>query len=126
MDRPSGNTYVAGQMEEKELLKKEKKKGGLSKEQGKKLATYETKHAKFVNVQINELLRVIELDSGPSPANGDDVVPREAPTSTETQMAIVIPCPNEYYHTIEGVLMGIPYDCLGILVSKNSRFPVDR
>ncbi|CAJ2512085.1 Uu.00g077100.m01.CDS01 [Anthostomella pinea] len=81
----------------------------------------------FGNVQINELLRVIELDSGPSsPANGDIVVAREALTSIETQMAIVIPCMNEDYRTIEGVLLGIPHDCLVILVSNSSRSPVDR
>ncbi|CAJ2500386.1 Uu.00g032390.m01.CDS01 [Anthostomella pinea] len=55
------------------------------------------------NVQINVLLRVIELDSGPSsPANGDVFVAREALTSIETQMATVIPCMNEDYRTIEG------------------------
>ncbi|CAJ2512541.1 Uu.00g055560.m01.CDS01 [Anthostomella pinea] len=43
-----------------------------------------------------------------------------------TDMAIIIPCMNEDYRTIEGVLLGIPHDCLVILVSNSSRSPVDR
>jgi mannosyl-3-phosphoglycerate synthase len=41
-------------------------------------------------------------------------------------MVIVIPCMNEARRVIEGVLSGIPHDCLIVLVSNSSRSPVDR
>jgi len=41
-------------------------------------------------------------------------------------MAIVIPIKNEKLKLLEGVLSGIPNDCLVIIVSNSSRKPVDR
>ncbi|CAJ2500162.1 Uu.00g030150.m01.CDS01 [Anthostomella pinea] len=58
MDRPSEDTHVAGQTEEeKELRKKEKKKGGLSKEQREKLAAYEAERAKVRQERVDTLAR---------------------------------------------------------------------
>ncbi|GAP85241.1 putative DNAJ domain-containing protein [Rosellinia necatrix] len=74
MDRPSNEPQVEGQTEEeKELRKKEKKKGGLSKEQREKLAAYEAERAKVRKERIDTLARKLidrvsvwtETDKGP-------------------------------------------------------------
>lgn len=44
----------------------------------------------------------------------------------ERQMAIVVPVRNERIRLIEGVLCGIPHNCLTIVVSNSPREPVDR
>ncbi|MEV4343337.1 mannosyl-3-phosphoglycerate synthase [Actinoplanes sp. NPDC049596] len=71
---------------------------------------------RFGAVRIHELQRVIELDSGRS----------EALREIESQMVVVVPCMNETRSVIEGVLSGIPHDCLIVLVSNSDRQPVDR
>src|SRR5690606_24548549 len=53
-------------------------------------------------------------------------VSTEAIRAIERDMAIVVPCMNETRKVIEGVLSGIPHDCLINLVSNSSRHPVDR
>lgn len=56
MDRPSDDTHLAGQTEEeKELRKKDKKKGGLSKEQREQLAAYERERAKVREERVKTL-----------------------------------------------------------------------
>lgn len=72
---------------------------------------------RFGAVRIHELQRVIELDSG---------VPAGDLRAVESQMVIVVPCMNETRTVIEGVLSGIPHDCLIVLVSNSDRAPVDR
>jgi mannosyl-3-phosphoglycerate synthase len=88
---------------------------------------------RFGAVRIHELQRVIELDSGALPdagrpglSAGSKVVGPEALRAVETQLVIVVPCMNETRSVIEGVLSGIPHDCLLILVSNSDRGPVDR
>jgi mannosyl-3-phosphoglycerate synthase len=88
---------------------------------------------RFGAVRIHELQRVIELDSGavpdsgrPALSAGSRVVPPDALRAVETQMVIVVPCMNETRSVIEGVLSGIPHDCLIVLVSNSDRGPVDR
>jgi mannosyl-3-phosphoglycerate synthase len=44
----------------------------------------------------------------------------------ERKMAIVIPIKGERLRLLEGVLSGIPHDCLTIIVSNSPRQPVDR
>lgn len=87
-------------------------------------------HEQFGNVQINELQRVIELDAGhrgrrggggSSSNNGDIVVPSEDLATAEENMIIIIACMNEDLNTIQGVLAGVPHDCLVILVSNSDR-----
>lgn len=80
----------------------------------------------FGNVQINALQQVIELDAGysaqESVADGEDiVVPGPVMAAAEQDMAIIIACMNEEYQTIQGVLSGVPHDCLPILVSNSAR-----
>jgi len=79
---------------------------------------------RFGAVRINELQRVIELDSGSD--DGPGSVPPDAIRAVERDMVIVVPCMNETRRVIEGVLSGIPHDCLIVLVSHSSRHPVDR
>ena len=88
---------------------------------------------RFGAVRVHELQRVIELDSASGP--GDETATRtraslqvstEAIRAIERDMAIVVGCMNETRKVIEGVLSGIPHDCLIILVSNSSRHPVDR
>ncbi|KAI1341177.1 X-domain of DnaJ-containing-domain-containing protein [Xylariaceae sp. FL0016] len=56
MDRPS-EEVAAAQAEEQELRKKEKKKGGLSKEQREKLAAYEAERQKVRQERVETLAR---------------------------------------------------------------------
>lgn len=81
---------------------------------------------RFGAVRIHELQRVIELDSGTSAGAGSRIVPADAMRAVESQMVIVVPCMNESRGVIEGVLSGIPHDCLIVLVSNSDRTPVDR
>jgi len=81
---------------------------------------------RFGAVRIHELQRVIELDSGTSAGAGSRIVPPEALRAVESQMVIVVPCMNETRSVIEGVLSGIPHDCLIVVVSNSDRLPVDR
>jgi mannosyl-3-phosphoglycerate synthase len=94
---------------------------------------YPHRTERFGAVRIRELQRVIELDSGPS--RGDDIaddlgptrsVSQEAISEIEKDLVVVVPCMNETRKVLEGVLSGIPHDCLIILVSNSSRHPVDR
>jgi mannosyl-3-phosphoglycerate synthase len=93
---------------------------------------YPHRTERFGAVRIRNLQRVIEIDSGPD--RGDDVasdlgavqyVPVSRLREIEADLAIVVPCKNETPKVIEGVLSGIPHDCLIILVSNSDRAPVD-
>ncbi|KAI0533639.1 DnaJ domain-containing protein [Xylaria digitata] len=58
MDRPSDESNVEGETEEeKELRKKDKKKGGLTKEQREKLAAYEAERARVRQERVDTLAR---------------------------------------------------------------------
>ncbi|WP_433385821.1 mannosyl-3-phosphoglycerate synthase [Actinoplanes sp. CA-142083] len=81
---------------------------------------------RFGAVRIHELQRVIELDSGTSGGAGSRIVAPDELRAVESQMVIVVPCMNEARGVIEGVLSGIPHDCLIVLVSNSDRAPVDR
>src|SRR3954470_19707297 len=81
---------------------------------------------RFGAVRIHELQRVIELDSGTSAGAGSRIVAPDDLRAVESQMVIVVPCMNEARGVIEGVLSGIPHDCLIVLVSNSDRAPVDR
>ncbi|KAH3964452.1 hypothetical protein HBI81_185910 [Parastagonospora nodorum] len=83
------------------------------------------------NVDIHETFRVIELDAGQyvetTKSTGLDgrsdsmSFSREALSAIETQLAIVVPCKDEAVSILDGVLHGIPHDCLIILVSNSKK-----
>ncbi|KAL5113260.1 hypothetical protein ACEQ8H_008876 [Pleosporales sp. CAS-2024a] len=83
------------------------------------------------NVEIHETFRVIELDAGNSletaksaGLNGRSVsIPfsQNVLHDIETQLAIVVPCKDEDVSILDGVLHGIPRDCLIILVSNSTQ-----
>jgi mannosyl-3-phosphoglycerate synthase len=95
---------------------------------------YPNRVERFGAVRIHELQQVIELDSGSLDDTDDtlvqgrmiQMVPQAAINQVEQRMAVVVPCKDERRKVIDGVLSGIPHDCLIILVSNSSRHPVDR
>jgi mannosyl-3-phosphoglycerate synthase len=91
---------------------------------------YPYRTERFGAVLIHELQRVIEIDCGTQ--TYDDqlgpsrIISRDAIRDIEKDLVIVVPCMNESRRVIEGVLSGIPHDCLIILVSNSDRAPADR
>jgi mannosyl-3-phosphoglycerate synthase len=82
-------------------------------------------------ISIHAVQKIYELDSGKSPGfhgphktirafNHDEL------SDTLQDLAIVIPVKNEKLKLLEGVLSGIPNECLIIIVSNSQRVPVDR
>ncbi len=93
---------------------------------------YPHRTERFGAVSIRDLQRVIEIDSGPEWGDGTDrdagasqSVSAQAMREIEKDLVIVVPCKNEVRKVLEGVLSGIPHDCLIVLVSNSSRTPVD-
>lgn len=77
--------------------------------------------------------KVVELDAGLSTETARTAenpiiwrISYELRQEIERQMAIVVPVRNERIRLMEGVLSGIPHDCLTIVVSNSPRQPVDR
>lgn len=87
---------------------------------------------RFGAVRFYGLQKVLELDAGlsgdltPEPGSGIQKVPYEALHEIEKDMAIIIPVKNERLKLIEGVLAGIPHQCLTIMVSNSPKEPIDR
>ncbi|HLA66995.1 MAG TPA: mannosyl-3-phosphoglycerate synthase [Acidimicrobiia bacterium] len=97
--------------------------------------TYPFQIERLGAVRIFGLQRVFELESGPTNGVGDSAlswgttvchVPASALESVQRRMAIVVPCKNERLRLLEGVLCGIPHECLLVFVSNSDREPVDR
>ena len=84
------------------------------------------------SVRINDLQKVLELDSGrksETPRKEEIAVHKiedEVIKDIEGRMAIVIPIKDEKLKLFEGVISGIPHDCLIIVVSNSQRKRVDR
>jgi mannosyl-3-phosphoglycerate synthase len=85
---------------------------------------------RFGATSLHGVQRVYELDSGFDDGRsmsetlmrvGNDQI-----TDIERRMAIVIPIKGERLRLLEGVLSGIPHDCLTIIISNSPRQPVDR
>jgi mannosyl-3-phosphoglycerate synthase len=87
---------------------------------------------RFGAVKINEVQKVLELDSGrkvKSPRKEEiavDKIEEDEIKRIERKMAIVIPIKDEKLKIFEGVLSGIPHDCLPIVISNSHREPADR
>lgn len=87
---------------------------------------------RFGSIRINQVQRVVALDSGvktdlPSHgAVGVIKIDEETLSHFENKMAIVIPVKDEKLKLFEGVVSGIPHDCLVIVVSNSSIGKIDR
>ena len=85
---------------------------------------------RFGATSLHGVQRVYELDSGfddGRPVSESIVnIGNNQIVDIERRMAIVIPTKGERLRLIEGVLSGIPHDCLTIIVSNSPRQPVDR
>jgi len=87
---------------------------------------------RFGSVRINDVQKVVALDAGskseipPHGAMGVVKICEETIKNFEDKMAIVVPIKNEKLKLFEGVISGIPHDCLIIVVSNSQREPVDR
>ncbi len=83
------------------------------------------------SVKIYATRRMLELDSGSEITTSARGVPQsqkiseEALHSIEQRLAIVLPCKNEDLKVFEGVLAGIPHDCLMIIISASDRHDID-
>jgi mannosyl-3-phosphoglycerate synthase len=81
-------------------------------------------------ISLHGVQRVFELDSGfddgSSASETIMKVGNDKIADIERRMAIVIPIKGERLRLLEGVLSGIPHDCLTIIVSNSPRQPVDR
>ena len=85
---------------------------------------------RFGATSLHGVQRVYELDSGYDdgrPVSESIVnIGNNQIVDIERRMAIVIPTKGERLRLLEGVLSGIPHDCLTIIVSNSARQPVDR
>jgi mannosyl-3-phosphoglycerate synthase len=85
---------------------------------------------RFGSVRLHDVQKVLELDSGRRVDLPEDrsiiKVDEEAIRDIENKMAIVIPVKDEKLKLFEGVVSGIPHDCLIIAVSNSQRTPIDR
>jgi mannosyl-3-phosphoglycerate synthase len=85
---------------------------------------------RFGATSIHGVQRVYELDSGLDdgrPVSESIVnIGNNQIADIERRMAIVIPTKGERLRLLEGVLSGIPHDCLTIIISNSPRHPVDR
>jgi mannosyl-3-phosphoglycerate synthase len=82
-------------------------------------------------VSIHAVQRVYELDSGKSKGfqSSHKTIRKfdyDEISNILHDLAIVIPVKNEKLKLLEGVLCGIPNECLVIIVSNSTRSPVDR
>ena len=83
------------------------------------------------SVAINDVQKVLELDSGKAkelPLEDKIAVQKieeDAIKNFEKKMAIVIPIKDEKIKLFEGVISGVPHECLIIAVSNSKRRRVD-
>jgi len=83
------------------------------------------------SVTINDVQKVLELDSGrakelpPQEKIAVQKVEEDTIKNLERRMAIVIPTKDEKLKLFEGVISGVPHECLIIVVSNSKRGRVD-
>ncbi|MEQ9440536.1 MAG: mannosyl-3-phosphoglycerate synthase [Cyclobacteriaceae bacterium] len=88
---------------------------------------------RFGPIMFHDVQKVYELDAGLKFAKNEGQenstiirLSHESINMIEQQMVIVVPVMEERIKLIEGVLSGIPNDCLIIVVSNSPREPIDR
>ncbi|MFP4094442.1 MAG: mannosyl-3-phosphoglycerate synthase [Cyclobacteriaceae bacterium] len=88
---------------------------------------------RFGPIMFHDVQKVYELDAGLKSAKNESrensTIVRlsyESINEIEKDMVIVVPVMEERIKLIEGVLCGIPNDCLTVIVSNSPREPIDR
>ncbi len=87
---------------------------------------------RFGAVRINEIQKIIELDSGRDRdlSNAESIAVRKISEETikdfEEKLLIVIPTMNEKLKLLEGVISGIPHESIILVISNSERKKVDR
>jgi len=85
---------------------------------------------RFGAVRLHDIQRVLMLDTGDTPpetfGRAAMKITSEQISSITNEMAIVIPIKNDEVKIFEGVLSGIPQNCLTIIVSNSSTEKIDR
>jgi len=87
---------------------------------------------RFGSVRINEVQKVLQLDSGrpkdlPLQENiAVQKIEEDVIKDIEEKMAIVVPIKDEKLQLFNGVISGIPHECLIIVASNSHRKRVDR
>ncbi|MEM9674930.1 MAG: mannosyl-3-phosphoglycerate synthase, partial [Bacteroidota bacterium] len=88
---------------------------------------------RFGPIMFHDVQKVYELDAGLRFAKNEGQenstivrLSQESINGIEEKMVIVVPVMEERIKLIEGVLCGIPNDCLTIVVSNSPREPIDR
>ncbi len=82
-------------------------------------------------VRVHHVRRVLELDSGtrvPSQIResaGPQRIERDVIAGIQQKLAIVLPIKDEDLKVFEGVLSGVPHDCLTIVMSNSQRADID-
>ncbi len=83
------------------------------------------------SVTIRDVQRVLELDSGkakrllPGDTSAVQQISQDAIKALERKMAIVIPTKDEKFKLFDGVMSGVPHECLIVVVSNSRRRRVD-
>ena len=75
----------------------------------------------FGSLKINELQRVLKLDSGGFANPRAKDIPFEELKKVLRRLAIIIPVKDESTQLLDGVLRSIPFDCSIIVVSNSER-----
>lgn len=87
---------------------------------------------RFGAVRFGDLQKVFELDCGagddlrPHSTHAIQTVPYRELQKVYRNMAVVIPVREERLKLVEGVLCGVPHQCLIIVVSNSPTRPIDR
>jgi len=82
-------------------------------------------------VRVHDVRRLLELDSGTrvQTMTGESIgiqrIDRAAIANVQQRLAIVLPVKDEDLKVFEGVLTGIPNDCLMIVISNSQRGEID-
>lgn len=83
------------------------------------------------SVKIHGVRRILELDSGARATTHleenpeTQTISRDAIDDVEQRTAIVLPIKNEDLKVFEGVLTGVPHNCLMIVISSSRRGEID-
>lgn len=83
------------------------------------------------SVKIHGVRRILELDSGARATTHleenpeTQTISRDAIDDVEQRTAIVLPIKNEDLKVFEGVLTGVPHNCLMIVISSSQRGEID-